>query len=280
MPPCLSVARIDGSGRRSSSLDCLTSGQTQVLSIAVCNDLYPDRSLTHEPCGDRQCRQTQRRGRAQQKLRIPHPFNRSVALQIETVRKGQLGRNRHQKHRILIQKELPLAPRRSALNERSGYGVGGIRFDPRSRECHYCQSAWIAVALGRVRELRETISEPQPFVSFSRLVQRRRIVNFLHGPSRVGKPPPCIQNRRLDLSLDLPPCGPHAYYGMKWHGRPFQRRRHPPRISWIGSRHGRQTDAKILNGTCHGTHHVHYLTSDRGLRQRRVVERDSAEAGT
>src|SRR5215510_7992289 len=36
----VSVARIYGSGRRSSSLDCLTSAQTQILAITVCNDLH------------------------------------------------------------------------------------------------------------------------------------------------------------------------------------------------------------------------------------------------
>src|SRR5215510_14398402 len=87
----VSVVRIYRSKRRSSSLDCLTSAQTQILAITTCNDLHADRSLAHEPRGDRQCRQTQRRGRSQQKLRIPHPLNRCVALQIESVRKGQLG---------------------------------------------------------------------------------------------------------------------------------------------------------------------------------------------
>jgi hypothetical protein len=33
--PTMSVARIYGSGRRSSSLDCLTSAQTQILAIAT-----------------------------------------------------------------------------------------------------------------------------------------------------------------------------------------------------------------------------------------------------
>ena len=70
---------------------CLTSAQTQILPIAAGNDLHAHRSLTYEPRGDRQCRQTQHRGRSQQKLRIPHPLNRCVALQIESVRKGQLG---------------------------------------------------------------------------------------------------------------------------------------------------------------------------------------------
>src|SRR5260221_496855 len=83
----VSVARIYGSGRRSSSLDCFTSAQTQILAIAVCNDLHAHRTLTHEPRGDRQYRQTQRRGRSQQKLRIPHSLKRCVALQIESVRK-------------------------------------------------------------------------------------------------------------------------------------------------------------------------------------------------
>src|SRR4029077_6306926 len=91
--PCFSVsiARIYGSGRRSSSLDCLTSPQTQILAIAACNHFYADPRLTHEPRGDSQCRQTQRRGRSQQKLRLPYPLKRSVVLQIESVRKWQLG---------------------------------------------------------------------------------------------------------------------------------------------------------------------------------------------
>jgi hypothetical protein len=47
----VSVARIYGSGRRSSSLDCLTSAQTQILPIAAGNDLHTHRSLTYEPRG-------------------------------------------------------------------------------------------------------------------------------------------------------------------------------------------------------------------------------------
>src|SRR5262245_56079542 len=87
----VSVVRIYRSRRRSSSLDCLTSAQTQILAITACNDLHTDRTLTHEPRGHRQYPQTQRRRLSQQKLQIPHPSHTHGALQIESVRKGQLG---------------------------------------------------------------------------------------------------------------------------------------------------------------------------------------------
>src|SRR5215813_7271798 len=137
--------------------------------------------------------------------------------------------------------------------------------NPRSSSWPSCEKCSQPSTLCSAIVLHGSRDPPEPTTQL--LIQRRRIVNFLHGPSCIGKPPPSIQNSRLDLARDLPPCRSQAQCGMKWHGRPFQRRGDRPRISWIGSRHGRQTDTKILDGTCHGAHHVHQLSPGSGLGQ-------------
>src|SRR5215468_4382911 len=53
-----SAARIDGSGRGSTSFDVLTRVQTQILAKSARNDLHADRSVTQKSGGDRQPWQT------------------------------------------------------------------------------------------------------------------------------------------------------------------------------------------------------------------------------
>src|SRR5207244_21169 len=99
------------------------------------------------------------------------------------------------------------------------------------------QRAWIAFAFGG-RELRfVAVAKPELCLPVRRLAERWCVCDFLDRPAGAREPFSCVGNGGLYFRHGIEPVGIEADSGAFRARRTIQRRRHPPGVARIKTRH-------------------------------------------
>ena len=137
------------------------------------------------------------------------------------------------------------------------------------------QRAGIALALRGFELDFIIVAEPQFGLPVGGLAQRRQF-DLLDGPAGLLQPLGGIPDRGLDLRNGFQTVGRDIHRHPLRHRRPFQRRRHPPGIAHILTRHRRQRDPEIADGARQRARDRATLRRKPPFRYRCVARRDPA----
>ena len=201
--------------------------------------------------------------------------NEASSLRSRWSGNGNSPQARHQHHGIPLQEQEPLTADAGAPHQRLGE-LGYIErgnLGPVAAQAG--QRAGIALALRGFELDFIIVAEPQFGLPVGGLAQRRQF-DLLDGPAGLLQPLGGIPDRGLDLRNGFQTVGRDIHRHPLRHRRPFQRRRHPPGIAHILTRHRRQRDPEIADGARQRARDRATLRRKPPFRYRCVARRDPA----